>query len=200
MKHISKSITLLITLAFMLSSCSILDQATEMKTFSKCLFRLDNVQDVVLAGIDVQDVESFGDLSFSEATKLSMTALSGELPLGLTINVEVKNPNPEKASMNELHWILFVDDVEITQGKVDKNVSVPPNGGTAMMPVDIQVDLFEVMSGESADALMNFGLNLAGSGSEPSRIKLKAKPTIYIAMTKMKYPGYITIEEEFVSE
>ena len=199
MNRIIRRISFTLIISFLFSSCSILDQSKEMKTFTKCMFRLVDVQDVVLAGVDVQDVQSFSDLSFTEASALSMSALTGKLPLGLTVNIEIKNPNPEQASMTDMYWILLVDDIEITEGKVGQKVVVPP-GGSTIMPVDVQVDLFKIMTGESADAVMNFGLNLAGSGNAPSRVKLKIKPYINIAMTRIKYPGFFTIEEEFVSE
>lgn len=200
MKLIFRIAAIGITFIFLLSSCSILDQTSEMKTFTECTFRLLDVENAVLAGVDIQDVQSFSDLSFTEASNLSMTALSGKLPLGFTVNVEVQNPNPQKATMNELYWVLFIDDKEITEGKVGDRLNVPPDGGTAIMPVDVHIDLFEVLTGESADAVMNFGMNLSGTGGTPSRIKLKVKPTIYVGMTRIKYPGFFIIEEEFVSE
>ena len=189
---------LLLSLSFLFSSCSILDQAGEMKTFTKCQFRLRDVQGVRLAGVDVQNVQSMNDLSFTETGQISMAALSGKLPLDFTLNVEVQNPNNQNASMNQMYWELYIDDIDITKGKVSQRVSIPP-GGTAIMPVGVQVDLFEVLSGESANAVMNFGMNLSGSGGAPSRIKLKIKPTIYIGTTQLKYPGFFTIEEDFVS-
>lgn len=189
----------LIGLGLLISSCSILDQAGEMKTFAKCLFRLRDVQEVYLAGVDMQNVQSMNDLNFTEAGKISMAALSGKMPLDFTLNVEVQNPNNQAASMNEMYWELFIDNIEITRGNISRKVSIPP-GGTAIMPVGVQVDLFEVLSGESANAVMNFGMNLSGSGGTPSRIKLKIKPTIYIGMTQIKYPGFFTIQEDFVSQ
>lgn len=200
MKIIRNSILLSIIIFFVFSSCSILDQAGEIKAFTRCEFRLVDVQDIILAGIDVQEIYSISDLSFTEASKLSMAAMQGELPLDFTLNLEVRNPNEQNASLSGLYWILLIDDIQITDGRVGEKVSVPPNGGVATMPVDIQVDLFEALSGESADAIINFGLNMAGNGGYPSRVKLKIKPTIHIAMTKMNYPGYFTIEEEFVSQ
>ncbi|HSG68342.1 MAG TPA: LEA type 2 family protein [Bacteroidales bacterium] len=197
-KSILKSLIPAFILIFFLPSCAVLDQTSEMKTFTRCMFRLSDIQDVLLAGVDVQDVQGMNDLSFSEASKLSMAALSGKMPLGFTLNVEVMNPNEKQASMNELFWELFIDDIEITQGKVSKKISIPP-GGTAIMPVGIQVDLFKVLTGESANAVMNFGMNLTGSGGQPSRVKLKIKPSVYIGMTQIKYPGFFTIEEEFTT-
>jgi hypothetical protein len=114
--------------------------------------------------------------------------------------VEVRNPNEEKASMNRFLWDFFIDDKLITSGKVTKDLRVEPNGGISVLPIEVGVDLFEVLSGESADAIINFAMNLAGNGGSPSRLKLRAKPTIYVAMTEVKYPGWITIEQEFTSE
>lgn len=190
---------LLLIFTMMMQSCSVLDQAGEMKTFTQCSFRIRDIQDLSLAGVNVQNVQSMSDLSFTETGKISMAALSGKMPLEFTLNVEVQNPNTQTASMNELDWELIIDDVDITQGKVTRKVSIPP-GGTSLMPVGIDVDLFEVLSGESANAVINFGMNLTGSGGEPSRIKLKIKPTIYVGMTKIRYPGFFVIEEEFVSQ
>jgi hypothetical protein len=47
------------------------------------------------------------------------------------------------------------------------------------------------------DAVINFGLNLAGTGDQPSRLTVKVKPTILIAKKAMQYPGYITLTREF---
>ena len=67
-----------------------------------------DVQDVTLAGVDMQYVDQFSDLSFSETARITTAVLSGDFPLSFTLNVEVYNPNPEKAIMNEFKWILFI--------------------------------------------------------------------------------------------
>ncbi len=181
-------------------SCKVMEQANEMKNFAKCEFRLKNIEAVTLAGVDVTNVDQFSDLSFPEASSISMEAMKGKMPLYFVLNVEVRNPNEEKASMNRFLWDLIIDDVLITKGKVIKDVKVPPAGGISVLPIEVAVDLFNVLSGESADAVLNFAMNLSGQGGQPSRVKLRAKPTIYIGMTEVKYPGFFTIEQVFVSE
>ena len=195
----SRLFVVLALMAF-LSSCKVLQQANEMKTFAKCEFRLKNIETITLANVDITDVDQFSDLSFSEATNISMIAMKGKLPLYFILNVEIRNPNEEKASMNSFLWDVFIDDFKITSGKVTKNVEVFPDGGIAVMPIEVGVDLFEILNGESAEAVMNFAMNLSGSGGVPSRVKLRAKPSVYIALTKVNYPGFFTIEQEFVSE
>jgi len=196
----AKRIVSIAIICMLLVSCKVLEQANEMKNFAKCEFRLKNIAEVTLAGVDITNVDQFSDLSFAEAGNISMTAMKGKLPLYFILNVEVRNPNEEKASMNRFLWDLFIDDILITSGKVIEDVKVPPGGGIAVLPVEIGVDLFEVLNGESADAVTNFAMNMTSSGGSPSRVKLRAKPTIYVGMTQVKYPGFITIEEEFVSE
>jgi len=200
MNKISLSFLLLLMAILPFSSCSLFDQARDMKQFAKCEFRLKDVQDATLAGVYVQEKKQFSDLSFSEAGQISMSAIRGKLPLSFTLRVEVRNPNPKPATMNSFLWELYIDDVEITNGKVTHDVYVPPDGGITIMPVSINVDLFQVLSGESADAVTNFGMNLSGSGGVPSRIKLRAKPNIWVAGKRISYPGYITIRGDFVSE
>jgi hypothetical protein len=200
MKKMTPYALLLLLALLPVTSCSLFKQARDMKQFAKCEFRLKDVQDATLAGVYVQEKKQFSDLSFAEAGQISMSAIRGKLPLGFTLRVEVRNPNPKPATMNSFLWELYIDDVEITNGKVTHDVYVPPDGGITIMPVSINVDLFQVLSEESADAIINFGMNLSGSGGVPSRIKLRAKPNIWVAGNRMAYPGYITIRSDFVSE
>ncbi|MEA3479491.1 MAG: hypothetical protein U9R60_15005 [Bacteroidota bacterium] len=176
-----------------------MEQASELQTFSRCEFRLKSVQNIRLAGVSVQQINQISDLTLMEMARLTTAFVNKDMPFKLTLNVEVQNPNQSKAALNELEWILFIDNIEMTSGMLTQRIEIPPHGGLAVMPVSIGVDLFDVLSGESADAIINFALNLAGAGNKPTRIMLKAKPTIYVGTKAITYPGYIKIENEFTS-
>lgn len=190
-------IALLVTTTLILSSCDILQQVGEMANFAKCEFRLSTVDNLRLAGVDVQNKNSISDLNFADAARLATAFASGNMPLNMTLNVQVKNPNPAQASLNRLDWIMLIDDVEMVRGVNQQTVSVSPNGGVSTLPLQISVDLREVLSGKSKDAVLNFGLNLAGAGNRPTRITLRAKPSLKVANQMLSYPGYITVENEF---
>jgi hypothetical protein len=190
---------LILLLVAILGSCSVLEQASELQSFAKCEFRLKSVQNIRLAGVNVQQINDVSDLTIMEMAKLTTAFTSKNMPLKLTLNVEVRNPNRSKAALNELEWILFIDDIQMTSGNLNKRTEVPPYNGLAMLPIAMEFDLFEVLSGKSADAIINFALNLAGAGNRPTRIMLKAKPTLYVGSKKLTYPGYIRIENEFTS-
>lgn len=199
MKKLISLSALLITM-MLLSGCEILNQAQQMANLTKCEFRLNSVDQLRLAGVNIQQVRQLSDLNFMDAAKITAAAASGgNLPLNFTLNVEVKNPNPATAGLNRLDWILLIDDIEMTTGVNDQRVQVAANGGTAIIPLTIGIDLRQALQGKSADAIANFGLNLAGAGNRPTRITLKAKPTIMLGSQTISYPGYLTVQNEFTS-
>jgi hypothetical protein len=185
-----------ILLTLMISACSVLQQTSEIAALTKCEFRIESARNMKLAGVNIQDKQTLSDLSIMEMTKIAGVLAGGTLPLTFDLNVQVKNPNPGLAAMNKLDWILIIDDIEMTRGLLNQRVEIPANMVTTV-PVAMSLDLMKSLSGKSGDALINFALNLAGTGSRPTRIKLKAKPTILIGTTPIEYPGYITIKQEF---
>lgn len=193
-------VVLLIAVSFSLTSCDVLKQVAEMATFARCEFRLSTVENLNLAGVNVQQKKSLSDLSFTDAAKLTAAFAGGQLPLNLTLNVQVKNPNQAQASLNKLEWILLIDGIEMVSGINQERVNVPAGGGTAILPLKIGVDLMKVLSGRSRDAILNFGFNLAGMGNTPTRITLKAKPSILVGGQTLSYPGYLSIQNEFTSQ
>lgn len=196
MKKINLSYVFAIITIFVSSSCV---QLKEMATLSKCEFRLASVQNLSLAGVNVQNITKFSQLNLLDAAKITTAIASGNLPLTFTLNVDVKNPNSIKASMNSLDWILLIDDIEMLNGIVNKRFEIEPLGGVTTLPIALNIDLKKALSSSSGDALLNFGLNLTGVGNKPSRMTLKAKPSILVAGNTIKYPGYINIRNEFTS-
>ncbi len=180
-----------------ISSCDVLQQVSQMSNLVKCDFRLASVQQLNLAGINVQNIKSMSDLNLMDAGKLTKAVISQQFPLDFTLNIEAKNPNPSNAGITKLDWVLLIDDIEMTRGIIDKQVTIPANNGTAIIPMHMNVDLKKALSGKSANAIINFGLNLAGSGNKPTRFTLQLKPTIDVGGFPMTYPGYLNVKTEF---
>ncbi len=182
---------------FMTSGCDILNQAQKMLNFANCQFKVQNVTNVNLVGINVQNIKSVNDLSILDAAKIMAAVAANSFPLTFNLNIQAKNPNTTAAGMNQMQWILFIDNIQMVSGNLNQQVNIPANQGIATIPLNISVDLKQVLKGKSADAIANFGLNLAGAGNKPTRITMKLKPTIMIGSYPMKYPDYITIGTEF---
>lgn len=192
--------TLLIaSICFLISftSCDVMQQVSQMNNLTKCEFRLESVQQLNLAGINVQNVKQVSDLNMFDAAKLVSAVGSQQFPLDFTLNIEAKNPNPSAAGMTHIDWILLIDDMEMTRGILDRQVTIPANNGTAIIPMQMHIDLQKALSGKSADAIINFGMNLAGAGNKPTRFTLQMKPTITVGGFPISYPGYLNVKTEF---
>jgi LEA14-like dessication related protein len=182
------------------TSCDVVNQVSQMSNLAKCEFRLLSVDQLNLAGINVQNVNDVSDLTMFDAAKLANAVASQQFPLDFVLNIEAKNPNTSTAGMTRIDWILLIDDIEMTRGILDKQVTIPANNGTAIIPMQMHVDLKKALSGKSSDAVINFGLNLAGTGNKPTRFTLQMKPTITVGGFPITYPGYLNVKTEFSSK
>jgi hypothetical protein len=195
----TKRILFITSISFLtiFTSCDVLNQVSQMSNLTKCEFRLESVQQLTLAGINVQDVRDISDLNMFDAAKLAGGIASQQFPLDFTLNIEAKNPNTSAAGMTRIDWILLIDDLEMTRGVLDKQVTIPANNGTAIIPMQMHFDLKQALSGKNAEAIINFGMNLSGNGNKPSRFTLQMKPTISVGGFPVAYPGYLNVKTEF---
>jgi LEA14-like dessication related protein len=178
------------------TSCDVARQARKAQNLSNCDFRIVSVENVNLSGIDFQHVKSISDISFMDAAIILAGFTSPTFPLSLQLTIEGRNPNQEEAGLERIEWVLFVDDFHMTSGILDKPFVIPARGAS-MIPVQVAIDLKQVLSGKSAEAVMKFCMNLAGMGKEPTRFKIKLKPTIMVAGSALKYPGFITVNTTY---
>ncbi len=187
-KHIA-----LLVILITITSCGIVRQSKEIKALSRCEFSICSVSDIKLAGIRIDERSDMNDFSFMDFAKLTSSMASGDLPLKFDVNLMIDNPNAARAALNELEWILFIDEQEITQGELNKRLEIPAMDSRTV-PVKINLNILKIMTGNSANAVINFAMNLSGQSQDPSKVTLKAKPSIYIAGRAVAYPGWIEIE------
>ncbi len=189
---------LIVCLALLaVTSCVQIKQAMQL---AKCDFRLKDVTGLDMAGVNVQKIESFSDISITDIMKITSAFSKGSMPVNFKLNVEIRNPNAEKAALNQLDWILMIDQTEIAKGSTNQRVEVLGNGGVAVMPISITSDLKKVLSSESMASLANMVLNMADASGKPTTLTLKAKPYISIGSATIPYPGYINIKTDFVNQ
>ena len=190
-----KTVFLSIILSLVMLACQ---QINQMANFLKCEFRIGSVQNTRLAGINVQQIQSFSDLNLLDAARLTSAYAQGSLPITLTLNVDAKNPNSSTAAMNKMDWILLVEGKELVTGIMNEKVTLNPDGGTSTIPLSISADLKKIMSGNSTQENINLGLGLVGGGSKPSqKLTLKIRPSIMIGNINVPYPGYISVGTNF---
>lgn len=195
MKRIYIFLITLITIG--LVSCDVLQQVSNIANLTACDFRMKDVEGLTLSGVNIQNKKSVSDLNFNDYQKLLGAVLNNNFPLNFTLNVEAKNPNTMQAGLSQLDFILFIDDIEMTRGLLNKNVVIPANNGVATIPMNFNFNLKEVLSGKSGEAILNFAMNLASSGNSPTRFMIKLKPSVNVNGVPISYPGYIDVTTSF---
>jgi hypothetical protein len=184
-------------LIFLLCILTYCKSIRELQSFARCEFRVATVENTMLAGVNVQQIRKLTDLNLMQAARITQSYAGGSLPLSLTVNVDVKNPNATPAAMNSMEWIMLIDDKEIVDGVVNDRIDIAANGGISKLPIRISTDLRKILSNMSTEEAVNMGLGLSGSGNKPTRVTLKVKPSILVGQTLIKYPGYIKVNHEF---
>ncbi len=181
--------------ALCLVGCAgVAQQVGQMAALAQCQFRLASVTDTTLAGVRLQGASN---LSAAQMLKATATYASGTLPLGFTVQVQAKNPNPSPAGMNRLEWILLIDDEPMTEGVMERTVTIPANDGVGTFDLAMALDLKKTLSGKSLDSMVALARAIAGEGDKPSRVTLKVKPAILVGTYVLRYPGYVTVTHEF---
>lgn len=177
--------------------CGISTQVQQAYNLTNCDFKVRSVENVNLAGVNVQNVNNLSQLNWTDAQKLMKAVGSATFPLSFQLNLEGRNPNSAPAGLNQLEYQLFIDEIQMTTGVLNQSFTIPPNNGTAAIPINMNIDLKKVLSGKSLDAMVNFGLNLAGAGGKPTRIMIKLKPSILVNGKLLSYPGFVTVRTEY---
>ena len=97
------------------------------------------------------------------------------------------------AVIEGLDWILYIDNVKTVSGKVTTPVTVPTGNSSTIIPVNINLDLYEFFGNQGLNNLINLALSIGGVSGSASKLQLKAKPTVKIAGVPISYPSYITV-------
>ena len=185
-------IVLFVTLG--LSSCEVLNQVAQMANFANCKFNFNSVDHIQMLGIDLSRGMSRENLNITQGIALINAITNRSLPVTFNVNVGVDNPNNIAASMAKMDYIISLNGKEVISTTLNKSISVPSNGSN-VVSIPITTDLFQLFSGESADAIVNLAFKLAGASSNPVNVGLKVKPYISINGQQLAYPDYLTMNK-----
>ena len=212
-KRVLISIAVLSVFAFsLLTACSPDDPFTLLR----CQFRIENTEDFVVAGIQLDSLEN---LSAAQIAEVVSTWASGSCPVDFTLNVGIYNPNDGStgpdiipATLTSLVWDLYLDGDSgdsfdttwVASGVMSEALEVPGSGETVILPLDISFDAFAVMGEMGPLDFIDLALAIGGidSGLRDSdhlgRVLLMAVPTVTTPFGPMTYSGSLCINLDWV--
>lgn len=176
-------------------ACATLQQLANLRQVA---FSLTGVQDGRLAGVSLARIRAYQDLSVIDVGRLALAVARNDVPLELTVNLRALNPaeNGATATMVRLAWTLFLDEKETIHGVLDSSYTLPP-GQAVVIPLQMRLNLREFFNGPAED-LLNLAAGLAGLNADPTRISLRAVPSINTPLGVIAYPNPITIVSQTV--
>lgn len=177
-----------------LASCDVLNQVAQMANFANCTFEFNSVNHIQMLGVNLSKGMSKSDLNASQLLSLANALMSKKLPVTFNVNLNVKNPNSMAASMAKMDYIISLNGKEVVSTTLNNSINVPANASN-VVTIPISTDLFQLFSGESADAIVNLAFKLAGASSNPVNVGIKVKPYITIGNQQLAYPDYISINK-----
>ncbi len=187
--------TLLILFVMMgLTSCEVLNQVAQMANFANCTFNFNSVNQIQMLGINLTKGMTKTDLNAAQLLNLANALMRRELPVSFNVNVDVTNPNTIAAAMSKMDYILSLNGKQVISTTMNNAINVPANG-SSVVTIPITTDLFQLFSGESAEAIMNLAFKLAGATSDPVNVGLQVKPYININGQQLAYPDFITMNK-----
>jgi hypothetical protein len=195
-KNKIRIVTLILVFAFLFSSCSVFNA---LKSISQLKYKLGTVGNFQLSGITITSKSKLSDFSPTDLLKLTGAVANGKLPVTFILNVEAYNPNTQDGlnrstvSLSNFPWRLLIDDKETISGNINAPVTVPGGNQTTIIPLQMQLDLFQFFGDRGYERLINLALKLGGQGGSATDIKLIAKPSISTEYGNMTYPGELTI-------
>jgi hypothetical protein len=196
-------LSLIVSLSILSLSCQTLQEITQaMSNISRLKFKLAGVREFKLAGVSLSGKSS---LRISDSPALLSAVTQKKLPATFTLDIAAINPNDgtagttkTSATLAGLAWTLLIDDTPTITGDLDAPLAIPGTGEQVRIPVRMNLDLIQFLENKGVDHLVNLALALGGSSGSPTRLTLKARPTVQTSFGTFRYPEEINvISKEF---
>lgn len=189
-----KKLLLLISLVFIFNtSCDVLEQVNEVKTFVNCDFSVNNVNIDKVGGFDLTKYDNVSDIGFMEMLSMGQQIISDKLPAKLTVDIRAKNNQGSKASISGLDWQLFMKNEQYGSGKLNQYVEVLPGQSTDFI-VNVDFDFLKLLKSENLQSILDLAMDLENKEKlKKLDIILKVKPYYKSGNNIREYPGYLTI-------
>lgn len=199
-----KKLVIIIFLIFIFSifhSCNVIkDVSNALTNISRLQFKLENVTNFKLAGIDISNKNSISDISAMDALKLTNAFATRSFPADFVLNIGALNPNDgtkgtrsTDATITSLDYRLLIDDVPTITGDISSPITIPGTGSSITIPLRMSLDLYSFFADKGYENIVNLAMAIGGVNGSAARLKLDVKPTVRTTLGPISYPSRITV-------
>lgn len=184
----------IIIAALIISSCGVKEQAEQLKALENCSYEIVSADSVFIAGTEVSTLMANGGLNLLTAPQIAFSYLQQKMPVKGVVNLKITNSGTEEAAINQFEYLVKIKETELLKGFIDKKISVAPNGGSVIVPVKIDRDVYDLLSDSTNQkAVTQF---LSSATEQNLIVTFKIKPSFVIGTETIKYPDYINIDKK----
>ena len=199
MKKISKtvaSVFLLISLT-MLSGCDVMNNIGGAYRLSQSEYRYNSLGNIQLGDLNLGNASSISLSNLaSVATILAGGSNMQSVPLSMTLNMDVTNPNTAAAFLDALDYQIMLNDLELVEGKMDRAIRIEP-GETTVIPIPVSIDLKSLMNRYSQERVTKEISSFLGITPNETTVSVKLWPKLTVGNTLIKVPAPIPVEFKF---
>ena len=159
-----------------LSHCALRDQAAENAAPS-LKFSLARIDEARLGGLDVRAWRQPNDVNLEQRSQLIKGYVNGNLPLRMSLLLDVRDPSLSAETLNSLDYEVFIDDKLLGSEQATLNTALPAGGAAASVPLTFELNTVKLLGKDALPALRNFAVGLADRKRRPLRLGLRLRPT-----------------------
>ena len=179
------------------AGCGIKEQADQLQALEKCTYEIVAADSVYVAGTNVNKLIENGRLNLLEAPRIAFAYLSQQIPVKAILQFKITNEGPEEAGINQFEYKVLIKDTELLSGFIDQKVTVAPNGGSTIIPVKIDKDIYPLISNTANQQTVTDFLD---TRTEKSMIvTFMIKPRFEVGTQVIEYPDFIKIDKELTN-
>lgn len=172
----------------------IANQAAQVINLKNCTFDVNGINNINMLGVNLSKGMDKSSLNAMQLLNITNSLMNKKLPVTFNVNLDVDNPNGIAASLGKMDYIISLNNKEVISSTFTQGFSIPANS-KGKVSIPISTDLFQLFSGETADAILNLAFKLAGAKSNPVNLGVKVKPYIKVNNQSLAYPNFITINK-----
>lgn len=195
-----RKIYLIVIALINLSSCTVGEQVKELNALRSCKFSVNDIGKIDVSGVDMKEIIQSGKINIINMPSLALGFLDGNVPLTASFVIEITNPTSNKAGINQFDYKLLINQHEVVEGTIDRQISIPANE-SSLVPLEFSFDIYKFLADDSIrNNIQNFIQKSENQESKDTHLTIRVKPGILVGNQLIKYPGFIDFEKTINSK
>ena len=178
-------------IALINSSCGV---SRKISLLEQCQYNIKSTDSVYFAGRDITRQIKTGTFDLGSIPELTIGLLRKDIPLRARLNLGINNPGSKAIEINQFDYIVLFKGQELVKGTTDRRIDIKPDE-TTIVPIIIRANIYSILSDKNTRQEI-FSYLRGANSTKNSLISIKIRPSIRVGNKLIKYPGYITIDQE----